>query len=177
MLLTMTTKGCGRNSHHAMNTGSSSDRPHARCPSPARRLVPFAYVADVEKTLAFYALLGFQAGRTERSALGRVEWAWAESEAPAGGGHPAALMFGRSSERILTGAQGVFFCMHCGDVAALRAHLLRAGLRDGGVRTGAAGATREPGVVYSMTYPTYMPAGEFHIHDPDGYSILVGQPT
>ncbi len=153
----------------------SSEPPLTRCPSPAHRLVPFAYVADVEKTLAFYAHLGFHATNIEPSADGNIEWAWAESAAPAVGGHPAALMFGRSSEPIVTGAQGIFFCMHCGDAAALRAYLLAAGLRDGGVRIGSPGATREPNVVFSMTHPKYLPAGEFHIHDPDGYSILVGQ--
>lgn len=156
-------------------TTPSIDLPLARCPSPAHRLVPFANVADVEKTLAFYANLGFHRTSIERSADGRIEWAWAETEAPAVGGHPAALMFGRSSEPIVTGAQGVFFYMHCGDAAALRAHLLGAGLRDGGVRAGSPGAAREPNVVFSMTHPWYMPAGEFHVHDPDGYSILVGQ--
>lgn len=155
----------------------SSHVPPPRCPSPAHRLVPFAYVADVETSLAFYSHLGFHATHTERSADGRLEWAWAESTTPAVGGHPAALMFGRSSQPIGTESQGVFFCMHCGDAAALRAHLLAAGLRDGGVRVGAAGAAREPNVVFSMKHPRYMPAGEFHIHDPDGYSILVGQPS
>jgi catechol 2,3-dioxygenase-like lactoylglutathione lyase family enzyme len=154
-----------------------TDLPLARCPSPAHRLVPFAYVADVEKSLAFYVRLGFHATNFERSADGRIEWAWAESEAPAVGGHPAALMFGRSSEPIVTGAQAVFFCMHCVDAAALRAHLLGAGLRDGGVRAGSPGALREPNAVFALTHPKYMPAGEFHIHDPDGYSILVGQPS
>lgn len=154
---------------------TSSPSPHPGCPSPALRLVPFAYVADVEASLAFYAHLGFHATRVERSADGRFEWAWAQAAAPADGDHPAALMFGRSCEPIVTGAQGVFFCMHCADAAALRSHLLTVGLRDGGVRTGSPGAPRAPNTVFAMVHPAYMPAGEFHIHDPDGYSILVGQ--
>jgi catechol 2,3-dioxygenase-like lactoylglutathione lyase family enzyme len=149
--------------------------PPPPCPSPVRRIIPFAYVADVEVSLDFYALLGFTAAHLERSADGRIEWAWAQSAAPATGGPPAAIMFGRSSEPIVTGAQGVFFCVDCDDAAALRSHLLAAGLRDGGVRVGSPGAERAPNVVFAMTYPGYMPAGEFHVHDPDGYSILVGQ--
>lgn len=149
----------------------------AQCPSPTQRLVPFAYVADVESSLLFYANLGFRATKVERSKDGRIEWAWAESAASPKGGEPPAIMFGRSSEPIKTEPQGVFFCMHCADAAALRSHLLAVGLRDGGVRVGAAGAPREPNVIFSLKHPTYMPAGEFHIHDPDGYSILVGQPS
>lgn len=146
------------------------------CPSPAYRVIPFAYVADVERSLAFYALLGFRVMGVERGPDGRVEWGWAQAAAAANGGQPAALMFGRSSEPIVTGAQGIFFYMHCADVAALRSHLLANGLRDGGVRVGSPGAERAPNMVFALNHPPYMPAGEFHIHDPDGYSILVGQP-
>lgn len=32
-------------------------------------------------------------------------------------------------------------------------------------------------MVFGLVHPKYMPAGEFHIHDPDGYSVLVGQPS
>jgi catechol 2,3-dioxygenase-like lactoylglutathione lyase family enzyme len=163
--------------YHFVMADSPSAPLHPRCPSPASRLVPFAYVADVEKSLAFYTLLGFRGTGIERSSDGQIKWAWAQSLLPAAGGHPAALMFGRSSEPIQTGVQGVFFYMHCENVAALRLHLLASGLRDGGVRAGLPGAPREPNVVFSMKHPKYMPAGEFHIHDPDGYSILVGQPS
>lgn len=140
-------------------------------------MVPFAYVADVETSLAFYSHLGFLATHIEQGPDGRIEWAWAQSAAPAMDGHSAAVMFGRSSEPIVSGAQGVFFYMHCDNVVALRSHLLEIGLRDGGVRVGSAGATREPNMVFALVHPRYMPAGEFHIHDPDGYSILVGQPS
>jgi catechol 2,3-dioxygenase-like lactoylglutathione lyase family enzyme len=145
-------------------------------PRPVNRVVPFAYVADVERSIAFYELLGFLARRIERGAGGRVEWVWLESPETGPGG-PAALMLGLSSLPIATVAQGIFFCMHCADARAMRSHLLAHGLRDGGVRTGSPGADREPSAVFTMVYPAYMPGGEFHVHDPDGYTILIGQPA
>jgi len=54
--------------------------------------------------------------------------------------------------------QAVLFYLYAPDVAAYRAELM-----EGGVRVGL------------LTYPTYMPEGEFRVHDPDGYVLLVGQ--
>lgn len=140
-------------------------------PSPAcavGRLVPFVHVADVEASLKFYALLGFAPQSVLRDAGGRAFWAMARS-----GG--AEIMFARADGPVDPARQAVLFYMYSEKVAELRRHLLAAGLHDGGAFTGAPGPGGGRRVVFGVTQPHYMPAGEIRIADPDGYCILVGQ--
>ena len=140
-------------------------------PSPAcavGRLVPFVHVADVEASLKFYALLGFTSQNVLRDAAGRGFWAMAKS-----GG--AEIMFARADGPVDAEQQAVLFYMYSPNVAELRRHLLAAGLHDGGEFTGAPGPGDGRRVVFGVTHPHYMPAGEVRISDPDGYCILVGQ--
>lgn len=142
-------------------------------PAPAtgcavNRLVPFVHVADVEASLAFYALLGFLPQNVVKDANGQVFWAQAQS----GKGE---IMFARASGPIDAEQQAVLFYMYSIDVAGLRRHLLAGGLRDGGVYLGAKGPDDGPRMVFEVARPHYMPGGEVRIADPDGYVILVGQ--
>jgi len=57
-------------------------------------------------------------------------------------------------------AQGIFLYLYTPDVNALYAELETAGLNPGGLHN-----------------PPYMPAGEFRLSDPDGYVLLIGQPS
>ncbi|MBL9031480.1 MAG: hypothetical protein JNM80_07200 [Phycisphaerae bacterium] len=142
-------------------------------PPTIHRLVPYVYVTDVEATLDFYALLGFEAGRVERFPDGRLMWAWAECRG-AGGVGPA-IMFERSSGPPDPMTRDTFFYMHCDDAEGLRARLLAAGLGDGGRFLGRGTSPMTPRTVYEMSRPAYMPGGEFRVHDPDAYAILIGQ--
>lgn len=132
------------------------------------RLVPFVHVVDVESSLAFYRLLGFSPEHTYADARGRPCWALAKSSA-------AEIMFARADGPILAEQQAVLFYMYAADVAALRQHLLAAGLHDGRAFHGAGGPGDGRRVVFEVSHPHYMPAGELRITDPDGYTILVGQ--
>jgi len=84
-------------------------------------------------------------------------------------------MFARADGPVDAGQQAVIFYMYSTDVAALRRHLLASGLRDSGRYGGAAGPGDGPGMVFEVSHPHYMHAGELRIADPDGYVILVGQ--
>lgn len=128
------------------------------------RLVPMAHVADVEASVAFYALLGFTPRNVLRDAEGNAYWAMTTSGS-------AEIMFARASGPIDAGVQAVLFYMYSPDVRGLRSHLLSGGLRDG-TASDANGGRR---VTFPITHPPYMPAGELRIHDPDGYVVLVGQ--
>lgn len=132
------------------------------------RLVPYAHVANIEQSLAFYALLGFAVRSTHAGPDGRTVWANTESR-------EARLMLARASGPIDADRQAVLFYMYCEDVAGLRARLLAAGVHDGGASTGRPGPDHERGVVLNVTHPFYMPAGELRVHDPDGYVLLIGQ--
>ncbi len=132
------------------------------------RLVPFVHVANVESSLAFYALLGFAPASALKDPRGRTFWALARS-----GG--AEIMFAGASCPVVPEQQAVLFYMYCTDVAGLRRQLLASGLHDGGTYCGAKGPNDGRRVVFEVAHPDYMPSGEIRIADPDGYCILVGQ--
>lgn len=113
------------------------------------RLVPFVKVADVERSIAFYAHLGF----TPKSIYEYrhlLAWAALESES-------AEIMFARSN-RVDPEDQGVLFYLYSHDLVALRGQLLAAGVRAGEIEDGTPGPRREMKIV-----------------DPDGYVLMVAQ--
>ncbi len=144
------------------------DAAERRLVGAVHTLIPMVHVADVEASLAFYALLGFEAVGVMREAGGAAFWARARS----GQGE---IMFARASGPIEAGEQAVLFYMYSDDVVSLRDHLLLQGLHEGGVFCGSPGPNGGRRVVFSVTRPHYMPAGEMRVVDGDGYVILVGQ--
>ncbi|HVP56183.1 MAG TPA: VOC family protein [Candidatus Eisenbacteria bacterium] len=115
-----------------------------------RGLVPMAHVEDVARSIEFYQQLGFETRNTVKND-GQLVWAWVDNG-------KAHLMLVRSARPMDPGAQDVLFYLYAPDVAAYRGELAARGIRVG-----------------PLTYPSYMPEGEFRIDDPDGYCFLVGQ--
>jgi len=115
------------------------------------RVVAFAHVADVARTQAFCARLGFRVLDELQGEDGRPYWTHIKAGA-------ASLMFALASEPVIASQQAVLFYMYCDDVAGLRARLAEAGIG-----------------VSEITYPPYMEEGEIRVEDPDGYTILIGQ--
>ena len=146
-----------------------------RCPTPVDRLVPFVHGADVEASLAFYALMGFSAGDVMRDERGLAYFSSASALNAASGKGPAEIMFAKADAPVVPESQAVLFYMYCTDVGALRSHLLACGLHDGGKYCGQRGPNNGRRVVFEVTHPDYMEDGELRIADPDGYCILVGQ--
>lgn len=118
--------------------------------SRPRALVPFAHVASVPRSIAFYRTLGFEVRNTFVPA-GESDPAWAYLESDR-----AHLMVARADGPFDAGQQAVLFYLYCDDVAATRAELERAGVGVG-----------------EIAYPFYAPRGEFRVHDPDGYLLMV----
>lgn len=147
---------------------TTAAHPSSNITGAVNRLVPFVHVADVQASLAFYALLGFTAQSIMKDPGGRAFWALARSGA-------GEIMFALASGPIDASQQAVLFYMYSEDVGALRRRLLGSGVRDGGVYSGAAAPTDGPRQVFEVGHPHYMPAGEIRVADPDGYCILVGQ--
>lgn len=115
-----------------------------------RSLVAFAHVADVERSMRFYADLGFKvANRVNSDDGGAPVWAWLESE-------KANLMVGTASEPIDASRQAILFYLYCDDIKQAHAGLTQLG--------------HEPGPI---NYPFYMPGGEFRLEDPDGYVLML----
>lgn len=145
-------------------------------PDRARNLVPMAHVADVERSVDFYSLLGLAPADSLPDSAGRLRWAMMVSYRP-------ELMFALADGPVDPAQQAVLFYMYAENVAALLDRLLGAGLRDGGDFYGQphdapSSPWRTPsplGVVSTVMRPPYMPAGEVRVHDPGGYCVLIGQ--
>jgi len=114
-------------------------------------LIPMAHVADVQRSVNFYELLGLKVRNTLKEPDGA--WAWAHVKC-----EQADLMVTRADAPVVAGQQAVLFYLYSPDLVALRDHLLANGVQ-----------------VPAITYPSYMAKGEIRVEDPDGYVLLIGQ--
>jgi catechol 2,3-dioxygenase-like lactoylglutathione lyase family enzyme len=112
--------------------------------------VPLAHVADVELSIAFYRRLGFTVANTFVPE-GQTDPSWACLESG-----PAQLMVAKADLRVTPESEGVLFYIYFDDVPAARAALESEGIAVG-----------------PIAYPFYAPRGEFRVHDPDGYVLMV----
>ena len=105
-------------------------------------------VSDVERSIAFYARLGFVAVQTY-APEGRPCWAYVQSGF-------ADLMLTLSAPDAAIEASSVLFYLYYADIAATHAALLASGLAVGDLR-----------------HPPYRPEGEFALRDPDGHRLML----
>ena len=117
-----------------------------------KQLVAYAHVADVERSIRFYADLGFRVANSVTPQGGTtLVWAWLESG-------QANLMVALASGPVDAGVQAVLFYLYYDDIRQTHAALQALGHGPGEIR-----------------HPFYMPAGEFRLHDPDGYVLMLAQ--
>ena len=114
-------------------------------------LIPMAHVADVQRSIDFYKLLGMEVRGSLRNSSGNLQWVHVANE-------QADLMLTRASDPVVASQQAVLFYLYSPNLIALREHLLSSGV-----------------AVSAITYPEYMPKGEICVEDPDGYALLIGQ--
>ena len=115
-------------------------------------LVPYAHVADVERSIQFYAGLGFRVKNTVVPDGGTAPvWAWLVAE-------KADLMVGLASGPVDPGQQAILFYLYYDDIKQTHAALTALGYSAGRIK-----------------YPFYMPGGEFRLEDPDGYVLMLAQ--
>ena len=114
-------------------------------------LIPMAHVADVQRSVSFYELLGLKARNTLKTTDGTLVWAHIECEL-------AELTFTRADAPVVASQQAVLFYLYSPDLVVLREYLLAKGVP-----------------ASAITYPSYMPKGEIRVEDPDGYVLLIGQ--
>ena len=122
-----------------------------------RSVVAVIHVSDVDRSAAFYRLLGFEIGNFVPRE-GMKHWAWLYSPGAANWKTGPNLMLERSSRPLNPGAQDVLFYLYAADLVALRDTLIAQGLKAGEIK-----------------YPEYLPRGEFRIDDPDGYCLMIAQ--
>ena len=117
-----------------------------------RSLVAFIHVADVRRSIEFYAHLGFNVANTVvPKGQAAPVWAWLESE-------NANLMVGLADGPVDASQQAVLFYAYFDDIEQTHAALLALGHSPGEIR-----------------YPFYMPNGECRLQDPDGYVLMLAQ--
>jgi len=114
-------------------------------------LVPMVHVADVQRTVDFYKLMGLEVRGSLRNPSGELQWVYLSCQR-------AEVMFVRADEPVIASQQAVLFYLYSPELIALREHLLACGVK-----------------VSAIKYPEYMPKGELRVDDPDGYCLLIGQ--
>ena len=135
----------------------SEDTARPQSSAPIKALVPMIRVSDVERSAQFYQLLSFQIGNYVPREAPPKQWAWLYQPAAANWKTGANLMLVRSKEQS-GGEQPVVLYLYAAEVVALRQQLIGMGVSAG-----------------AITYPEYLPKGEFELHDPDGYTVMVAQ--
>ena len=125
--------------------------------NPITGIVSMIHVSDVERSAAFYRLLGFEIGNRVPK-TGPPQWAWLYAPGAPDWRRGPNLMLARTGRPLQPEAQDVLFYLYASDLVALREKLLRDGLKPG-----------------EITYPVYLPKGEFGLQDPDGYCLMIAQ--
>jgi catechol 2,3-dioxygenase-like lactoylglutathione lyase family enzyme len=125
--------------------------------SPITGLVPMIHVFDMDRSAAFYRLLGFEVGNYQPRE-GPMHWAWLYAPQAPDWKRGPNLMLSGSECAIDAGTQEVLFYLYARDLPALREHLLAAGVKAG-----------------KIAYPDYLPNGECRVEDPDGYTLMLAQ--
>ena len=120
-------------------------------------LTPYAHVADIHRSIAFYGRLGLE---VQNSHFDDEVLAWAFLSTPTHDRRVAGarLMVAAADEAIDASKQAVLFYCWTDDARELHAEL-----QTGGIDVG------------EIEHPSHMRAGEFQVIDPDGYVVLVGQ--
>ena len=117
-----------------------------------KSLVAFAHVASVQRSIDFYADLGFKVGNSVvPQGQSAPVWAWLESE-------KANLMVGLADGHFDSAQQAVLFYLYFDNIKETHAALVARGHSPGEIK-----------------YPFYMPGGECRLEDPDGYVLMLAQ--
>ena len=122
-----------------------------------RAVVPMIHVTDVDRSVEFYRLLGFEVGH-RMPPDGPMHWAWLYTPAAADWKRAPNLMFTRSESPINPEVQEVLFYLYAPDMVSVRDKLLQSAIKVG-----------------EISYPDYLPKGEFRVDDPDGYCLMIAQ--
>ena len=137
--------------------------------APVSSMVAMIRVADVAKSADFYRNFGFEIGNAVPREGPPFQWVWLFQPQAENWKRGANLMLsagwqspgppedgGAAEAKIKAGA--ILFYLYARDLKWLREELLRKGFEAG-----------------EITFPEYLPGGEFRVEDPDGYALMIAQ--
>jgi catechol 2,3-dioxygenase-like lactoylglutathione lyase family enzyme len=129
-------------------------------PPAVNAIVAMIRVADVMASAAFYRNLGFEIGNAVPRECPPYHWAWLYQPLAPNWKTGANLMLvsGEVPGTVASRAHTVVFYIYVPDLSSLHDDLLAKGFRPG-----------------AIAHPEYLPAGEFRIEDPDGYTLMIAQ--
>ena len=115
---------------------------------------PMLHVAEVERSIRFYRLLGFELVDVE--AEDGCPLAWARMSTA--DGSAIMLLLGEEGHTVKPELQGIMLVLYIAELPALREQLVAAGERP-----------------TEIERPPWMPSGHIMLRDPDGYSVGINQ--
>jgi catechol 2,3-dioxygenase-like lactoylglutathione lyase family enzyme len=132
----------------------------AKDSAPVRSIVAMIRVADVMTSAKFYRNLGFEIGNAVPRECPPFHWAWLyQPKAPNWKtGANLMLVSGEVPGTAESRAETVLFYLYAQDLKSLREELLAEGFR-----------------ASEISYPEFLPEGEFRLLDPDGYTLMIAQ--
>jgi len=115
---------------------------------------PMLHAADIERSIRFYRLLGFELVDVGGEDGGPIGWA------RMGTADGSAIMFlrGEDEHPVQPELQGIMLVLYTSELPALREQLVAAGERPSEIER-----------------PPWMPSGHVGLRDPDGYAISINQ--
>jgi hypothetical protein len=132
----------------------------AGAPAPVSSIVAMIRVADVMYSAKFYQHLGFEIGNAVPRGRPPYNWAWLYQPNAPNWKTGANLMLVSNDVPGTTASKNrtVLFYLYARDLKGLREELLSKNL-----------------MASEITYPDYLPEGEFRLEDPDGYTLMIAQ--
>ncbi len=110
------------------------------------RMVPLIPVSDVDRSIAFYKLLGFTVANSIDNE-GKAGWAWIDNG-------QTSLMLASAENKPAPSSQQMFY-VYGASTLEMWKELTAAGVKCSPIES-----------------PFYAPQGEFRVDDPDGYIIM-----
>lgn len=128
--------------------------------APINGIVAMIRVADVMNSAKFYSNLGFEIGNAVPRECPPFHWAWLYQPKSQNWKTGANLMLvsGEVAGTAESKAKTVLFYLYARDLKSLREELLVEGFN-----------------ASEISYPEYLPEGEFRLQDPDGYTLMIAQ--
>jgi predicted lactoylglutathione lyase len=116
-----------------------------------KAVVALLHVTEVDRSISFYEKLGFEVCEEPlKNDQGVKTFAGMHY------GAAAQIMLGRADQPLKSGSRHILFYLYVNDMPKYREQLIARGIEVG-----------------KVTYPFYMPSGEFQVDDPDGWVWIV----